>query len=157
VHVLAWSGLASASAGRAAHGLAQLCRRERARGADAHDGAVHSSVARLHCDDDLTGAREAAGENMAGLTGAWMAVRHELMGIDGGVGWHGEAWTPASGGTVVWRRPTRTMVERVSAAGWHENAVARHTHRRTDGVDGGVSALGHARSGADSGGRWRAW
>jgi hypothetical protein len=44
----------------------------------------------LHCGGDLTGAREAAGENMADLTGAWTAARHELMGVDGGVGWHGE-------------------------------------------------------------------
>jgi hypothetical protein len=48
-------------------------------------------------------------------------------------------------------------VERVSAAGRRENAAARRTHRRTDGVDGGVGALEHARSGADSGGRRRAW
>jgi hypothetical protein len=38
-------------------------------------------------------------------------------------------------------------VERVSAAGRRENAAARRTHRRTDGVDGGVGALEHARSG----------
>jgi hypothetical protein len=57
---------------------------------------------------------------------------------------------------VVRRRPTRTTVERVSAAGRRENAVARRTHRRTDEVDDGVGALGHARSGVDSSGRRRA-
>jgi hypothetical protein len=40
------------------------------------------------------------------------------------------AWTAASGGTAVRRRPMRTAVERVSAAGRRENAAARRTHRR---------------------------
>jgi hypothetical protein len=58
----AWPGSASASAARAAHSLAQIDRRERARGA----GAAWGGAARLHCGGDLTGAREAAGESMAG-------------------------------------------------------------------------------------------
>jgi hypothetical protein len=120
-------------------------------------GQRSARKAAQHCDGDLTGTRKAAGENMAGVTGAWTAARHELMGVDDGVGWHGKVWTAASGGTAVRRRPTRTTVERVSAAGRHENAVARRTHRRTDGVDSGVGALGHAPSGANSDGRWRAW
>jgi hypothetical protein len=48
-------------------------------------------------------------------------------------------------------------VEWVSTAGRRENAVARCTHRRMDGVDGGFGVLEHAWSVADSGGRQRAW
>jgi hypothetical protein len=97
------------------------------------------------------------GKAWRGLIGAWTAAWHELVGVDDGVGWHNEAWTPASGGTAVRRRPTRTTVERLSVVGRRENAAARRTHRRTDGIGGGVDALGHARSGANSGGRRRAW
>jgi hypothetical protein len=38
----------------------------------------------LPYDGDLTGARETAGESVAGLTGAWTAARHD--GVDGGIG-----------------------------------------------------------------------
>jgi hypothetical protein len=89
----AWPGSASASAARAAHGLAQLGRRELARG----------GAARLRCGGDLTGAREAAEESMAGPHRCVDGGAAELVGIDGGVGRHGEAWTPASGGMVVRR------------------------------------------------------
>jgi hypothetical protein len=60
---------------RNAHGLAQLGRRERARGAgaSAHDGAACGGTASargcaacVRCSGDLTGAWEAAGEITAG-------------------------------------------------------------------------------------------
>jgi hypothetical protein len=126
-----------AYAARAAHGLAQLNRRERARGAgtSAHDGAARGGVARapggttrLRCGDDLTGAREAAEESTAGPHPSMDGGAAELVGVDGSVGRHNEAWTQASGGTAVRRRPTRMAVEMVSAAGRHENAAARRTH-----------------------------
>jgi hypothetical protein len=101
-----------ACAAHAAHGLAQLNRRERARGAGttAHDDAARGGVARapggttrLRCGDDLTGAREAAEESTAGPHPSVDGGAAELVGVDGGVGWHSEAWTQASGGTAVRR------------------------------------------------------
>jgi hypothetical protein len=111
-----------ACAARVAHGLAQLNRRERACGAgtSTHDDAARGGVAcapggttRLRCGDDLTGAREAVEERTAGPHPSMDGGVAELVGVDGGVGWHSEAWTQASGGTAVRRRPTRTAVEMV--------------------------------------------
>jgi hypothetical protein len=51
----------------------------------AHGGAAHDSGAtRLPYGGDLTGARETAGESVAGLTGTWTAAQHD--GVNGGVG-----------------------------------------------------------------------
>jgi hypothetical protein len=48
-------------------------------------------------------------------------------------------------------------VERVSAAGGRETRRRGVLNGASDGVDDGVGALGHARSGADSGGQRCAW
>jgi hypothetical protein len=82
----AWPSLA-----RLGLGLAQLGRRERARG----------GAARLRCSGDLTDAREAAEESTAGPHRRMDGGAAELVGVDGGVGRHGEAWTPASGGSAA--------------------------------------------------------
>jgi hypothetical protein len=87
--------------------------------------AARGGAARLRCGGDLTGAREAAEESMAGPHRRVNGGATELVGVDGGVGRHGEAWMPASGGTVVRRQPTRSTMERVSAVGRRENAAAR--------------------------------
>jgi hypothetical protein len=86
-----WPGSASASAACAAHGLVQLGRRKRARG----------GAARLRCGGDLNGAWEAAEEGSAGPHRRVDGGAAELVGVDGGVEQHGEAWTPTSSGTAV--------------------------------------------------------
>jgi hypothetical protein len=120
-----WPDSASASAARAAHGLAQLGRRS-------------TRVLRRRPHRRTGGGR--------GKHGGASPARGRRRGRA-----HGRRWQ-REGGTVVQRRPTR-----VSTAGRRGNAAAWCTHRCADGVDGSVGALGHARSGADSGGRRRAW
>jgi hypothetical protein len=92
--------------------------------------SAHDSAARLRYGGDLTGAREAAEESTAGPHQCVEGGAAELVGVDGGVGRHGEAWTPMSGGTAVRRGHTRMAMERVRAAARHENVAARRTHRR---------------------------
>jgi hypothetical protein len=62
---------------------------------------ARGGAACLRCDGDLTGAREAAEESSAGPHRRVDGGAAELVGVDGGVEQHGEAWTPASGGTTV--------------------------------------------------------
>jgi hypothetical protein len=71
-----------------AHGLAQLGRHGRARGAGAnvHDGAARGGAARLRCGGNLTGAREAAEESTAGPHRRVDGVTAELVGVDGRCG-----------------------------------------------------------------------
>jgi hypothetical protein len=71
---------------RVAHGLAQLDRRECARGGMA---CACCGAARLRCGGDLTGAREAAGESTARPHRCVDGGAAELVGVDGGVGRHG--------------------------------------------------------------------
>jgi hypothetical protein len=65
-------------------GLARPASAARARVTAHSDAARGGGAARLPYGGDLTGARETAGESVAGLTGAWTATRHD--GVDGGVG-----------------------------------------------------------------------
>jgi hypothetical protein len=74
-------------------------------GASVRAARARRGVARHACTVVVTspvhGRRP--GKAWRGLTGAWTVARHELVGVDDGVGWHNEAWTPASGGTAVRR------------------------------------------------------
>jgi hypothetical protein len=101
-------GSSSANIARAAHGLAQLSRRDRAHGMGvsvrddtARSGATRApdGAARVCYDGDLTGAREAAGESTAGPHQRVDGGAAELVGVDDGA------------------RPTRDDGGEVSATG----------------------------------------
>jgi hypothetical protein len=49
----------------------------------------HSGAACVRCGGDLIGAQEAAGESTVGPHRRVDGGAAELMGVDGGVGWHG--------------------------------------------------------------------
>jgi hypothetical protein len=131
------ASVANGHAGTTQLSLSQRSVRSPARPASAahsarHERAWRHSAWRRRCTAAsrrrLIGARETAGENVARLTEAWTAARHD--GVDGGVGWHGERGRRWHGGSAMTSGELRGRVRGLARTEAQHTGGATHSPAR---------------------------